>query len=118
MIGAVLNSLNYRLDASTIAFILDHGESKVIITDREFSHVISEALAILDRDIIVVDIDDPLANGGELIGEKDYEAFLEEGDQTHSITMPGDEWQAICLNYTSGTTETRRALFIIIGALS
>ena len=73
MIGAVLNSLNYRLDASTIAFILDHGESKVIITDREFSHVISEALAILDRDIIVVDIDDPLANGGELIGEKDYE---------------------------------------------
>ena len=104
MIGAVLNSLNYRLDASTIAFILDHGESKVIITDREFSHVISEALAILDRDIIVVDIDDPLANGGELIGEKDYEGFLEEGDQTHSITMPGDEWQAICLNYTSGTT--------------
>ena len=72
MIGAVLNSLNYRLDASTIAFILDHGESKVIITDREFSHVISEALAILDRDIIVLDIDDPLANGGELIGEKDY----------------------------------------------
>ena len=104
MIGAVLNSLNYRLDASTIAFILDHGESKVIITDREFSPVVSEALSILDRDIIVIDIDDPLAKGGELIGEKDYEALLEEGDPTHPITMPKDEWQAICLNYTSGTT--------------
>jgi len=104
MIGAVLNSLNYRLDAPTIAFILDHGESKVIITDREFSPVIKEALAILGRDIIVIDVDDPLAKGGELIGEKDYEAFLEEGDPTHPINMPEDEWQAICLNYTSGTT--------------
>ena len=104
MIGAVLNSLNYRLDAPTIAFILDHGESKAIITDREFSPVIQEALTTLDRDIIVIDIDDPLAKGGELIGEKDYEAFLEEGDPTHPINMPEDEWQAICLNYTSGTT--------------
>ena len=104
MIGAVLNSLNYRLDASTIAFILDHGESKVIITDREFSPVVSEALTFLDRDIIIIDIDDPLAKGGELIGEKDYEALLEEGDPTYPITMPKDEWQAICLNYTSGTT--------------
>ena len=117
MIGAVLNSLNYRLDASTIAFILDHGESKVIITDREFSSVVSEALSIMDRDIIVIDVDDPLANGGDLIGEKDYEAFLEEGEPTHPMRMPDDEWQAICLNYTSGTTG-KKALFITIGARS
>jgi len=104
MIGAVLNSLNYRLDAATIAFILNHGEAKVLITDREFSPVIKDALEQLGRDIIVIDIDDPLAKGGDLLGEKDYEAFLDEGDPSHPIEMPVDEWQAICLNYTSGTT--------------
>lgn len=104
MTGAVLNSLNYRLDAKTIAFILNHGESKVLITDKEFSPVIKEALAQIGREITVIDIDDPLAKDGELLGEKDYEAFLEEGDPAHPITPPADEWQAICLNYTSGTT--------------
>ena len=104
MTGAVLNSLNYRLDAATIAFILDHGESKAVITDREFSGVIRDALKILGRDIIVIDIDDPLAKTGDVLGEIDYEELLEEGDPEYPIKIPVDEWQAICLNYTSGTT--------------
>ncbi len=104
MAGAVLNALNYRLDGPGLAFILGHGEARVLITDREFSAVISEALKQLDRDIIVIDIDDPLAEGGELLGEKDYEAFLDEGDPGFVWTPPADEWQAISLNYTSGTT--------------
>ena len=104
MTGAVLNALNYRLDAETIAFILNHGEAKVLLTDKEFSPVITDALDQLGRDIIVIDIDDPLGDGGELLGEKDYEAFLAEGDPAFPITSPTDEWQAICLNYTSGTT--------------
>jgi len=104
MAGAVLNALNFRLDAATIAFILEHGEAKALITDREFSGVISEALGKLDRDILVIDVDDPLAEGGDLIGEIEYEAFLAEGDPEYAWAMPEDEWQAICLNYTSGTT--------------
>jgi len=104
MTGAVLNALNFRLDATTIAFILDHGEAKVLITDREFAVVIKDALAELDRDIIVIDVDDPLAPEGEMLGEMDYEKFLEGGDPDFDWIMPDDEWQAICLNYTSGTT--------------
>ena len=104
MCGAVLNALNFRLDAPTLAFILDHGEAKVLLTDREFSSVIKEALAIIDRPILVIDIDDPLAKGGELIGDMGYEAFLAEGDPAFQWTPPHDEWQAISLNYTSGTT--------------
>jgi fatty-acyl-CoA synthase len=104
MAGAVLNALNYRLDAGGIAFILDHGEAKVLITDREFSAVISDALKQLDRDIIVIDIDDPLAEGGELIGEIEYESFLAQGDADFRWVPPADEWRAISLNYTSGTT--------------
>ncbi len=104
MAGAVLNALNYRLDAETVALILDHGESKFLITDREFSPVIKQALAKLGRKIPVIDIDDPLAPGGELLGEKDYEALLEEGDADYRWQGPADEWQAICLLYTSGTT--------------
>ena len=103
MTGAVLNSLNFRLDASTVAFILRHGEAKVLITDREFSFVIKDALAESDCNITVIDIDDPLGDGGELLGEKDYEAFLAEGDSAFD-GWPADEWDAICLNYTSGTT--------------
>ena len=103
MSGAVLNALNFRLDAPTIAFILNHGEAKVLITDREFSPVIKEALANFGRDIIVIDIDDPLADGGQLLGEKNYEEFLTEGDPTFN-GWPDNEWDAICLNYTSGTT--------------
>ena len=104
MAGAVLNALNIRLDAETIAFILDHGEARVLLTDREFSPVIAEALGLLKNKPIVIDIDDALAEGGALIGEKDYEAFLEEGSPDHIWSTPTDEWNAISLNYTSGTT--------------
>ena len=104
MTGAVLNALNFRLDAPTLAFILNHGEAKILITDQEFSPVIDAALKQLGRPITVIDIDDPLGNGGELLGEKDYEAFLEEGEPNFQAIWPDDEWQAICLNYTSGTT--------------
>ena len=104
MVGAVLNALNIRLDADIIAFILDHGEAKVLISDRAFSPVISEALAKLDRSILIIDIDDPLAEEGDLLGETTYEAFLEEGDPAFVWSPPADEWQAISLNYTSGTT--------------
>jgi len=104
MAGAVLNALNYRLDAGSIAFILEHGEAKLLITDREFSPTIEEALRRLGRPIAVVDIDDPLHEGGRLLGEKDYEALLAEGDPVFAWTPPADEWQAICLLYTSGTT--------------
>ncbi len=104
MAGAVLNALNTRLDAELIAFTLRHAETKVLITDREFSGVMSDALRLLDEKPLVIDIDDPLAESGSLIGEKDYEAFLAEGDPADSWSPPGDEWAAISLNYTSGTT--------------
>ena len=104
MAGAVLNALNIRLDAAAIAFILRHGEAKVLLTDREFSPVIAEALGRLDTPPLVVDIDDALAEGGELIGALDYEALLAEGDTDYEPVMPDDEWDAIALNYTSGTT--------------
>ena len=104
MTGAVLNALNIRLDADTIAFILQHGEAKVLITDREFSAVIEKALAQLARRPLVIDIDDALAPPGKLLGEIDYESFLAEGDEDAAWSMPDDEWNAIALNYTSGTT--------------
>lgn len=104
LIGAVLNSLNIRLDAKTLAFILDHGEAKALITDREFSSVIKEALSILKHDILVIDIDDELADGGELLGSMDYEAFLNTAMAGDAPNQIEDEWQAISLLYTSGTT--------------
>ncbi|MGE0726222.1 MAG: acyl-CoA synthetase [Alphaproteobacteria bacterium] len=104
MAGAVLNALNVRLDAATIAFILDHGEAKVLITDREFSATIEQALALAGARPIVVDIDDPLGAGGKALGECDYEAFIAGGDPDFAWTPPADEWDAIALNYTSGTT--------------
>ncbi len=104
MCGAVLNALNYRLDAATIAFILGHGEAKVLLTDREFSPVIKAAIDQVDSTITVIDINDPYAEGGEMIGETDYESLLLEGDPNYQWLIPDDEWQAICLNYTSGTT--------------
>ena len=104
--GAVLNALNYRLDAENIAFILNHGEAKFLITDTEFSATVSEALSKIGRDdITIIDVDDKLAEvRGPKLGEKDYEAFLDEGDEDFPWTLPGDEWDAISLNYTSGTT--------------
>src|SRR5690606_6281939 len=104
----VLNSLNIRLDARTVAFILEHGEAKVLLTDREFSPVIRQALALTGARTgarpLVVDIDDALAESGERIGDLDYEALLAEGDPAETFDEPADEWQAISLLYTSGTT--------------
>ena len=104
MAGAVLNALNIRLDAEAIAFILQHSEAKVLITDREFSGVIEPALAKLPLRPLVVDIDDALAEGGKRLGELDYERLLAEGDPDAPWQGPADEWDAISLNYTSGTT--------------
>ena len=104
MAGAVLNAINIRLDAETIAFILKHGEAKILITDTEFSPVIGRALALLDEKPLVIDIADPLGAGGERLGMLDYEAFLAAGDPAFAELTPTDEWDAISLNYTSGTT--------------
>ena len=104
MAGAVLNALNVRLDADTIAFILDHGEAKALITDREFSPTIRAALETCDARPLVIDVDDALAESGELIGDLEYEALLAEGDPDFDWAMPESEWDAISLNYTSGTT--------------
>ncbi len=102
--GGILNAINTRLDPATIAFILEHGEAEILITDKELSPAVKPALAQLGRKIQVIDIDDPLAESGELLGEKDYEALLEEGDPDFEADEPGEEWQSICLLYTSGTT--------------
>ena len=104
LIGAVLNSLNIRLDASTLAFTLKHGEAKALITDREFSPVIKEALQSIDQQILVIDIDDELAEGGELLGETDYESFIASASAEDAPDGVVDEWQSISLLYTSGTT--------------
>ena len=104
MAGAVLNAINTRLDAATIGFIFDHAETKVVFVDREFSETVALALTLCKANPLVVDIDDPTFAGGRLIGELDYEQLLVEGDQDYQWQMPGDEWQAISLNYTSGTT--------------
>jgi fatty-acyl-CoA synthase len=104
MAGAVLNALNIRLDAAAIAFILEHGEAKVLITDREFSPTIEKALQRLGRKLLVIDIDDELAPPGKLLGETDYERFIAGGDPDYRWENPSDEWDAISLNYTSGTT--------------
>jgi fatty-acyl-CoA synthase len=105
MSGAVLNTLNTRLDAAAIAFMLDHGEAKVLITDREFSPTISAALRASARRPFVIDVDDPAYGGlGDRLGETDYEALLASGDPAFAWLRPDDEWDAISLNYTSGTT--------------
>ena len=104
MTGAVLNALNVRLDAKAIAFILEHAEAKVLFTDREYSDTIKAALELVPQDLTVIDIDDPSFAGGELLGSEDYEAFLAKGDDEYSCFQIEDEWQAISLNYTSGTT--------------
>lgn len=104
MIGAVLNTLNVRLDAQAIAFMLEHGEAKVLITDREFHGVIREALSQVPSPPLVIDVDDPEYGEGCAVSNIDYEAFLAEGDPHFDWIWPDDEWQAISLNYTSGTT--------------
>ena len=104
MTGAVLNALNIRLDAETIAFILQHGEAKVLITDSEFAPTIAQALKKVGRPIWVIDIDDPQAPSRERLGDLRYEDLLGSGDENFQWSEPADEWQAIALNYTSGTT--------------
>ena len=105
MCGAVLNTLNTRLDPATIAFMLDHGEAKALIVDREFSPIISAALKLAKSRPLVIDYDDPeYAGPGERLGGLDYEALIAEGDEAYERAAPGDEWDAISLNYTSGTT--------------
>ena len=104
MLGAVLNSLNIRLDARTIAFILEHGEAQVLLTDCAFSDTVREALDLIDRELLVVDIDDPMATGGKRLGALDYENLLAEGDPNLVPKPLLNEWQALSLLYTSGTT--------------
>lgn len=110
MTGAVLHSLNTRLDAAVIAFQLDHAEARVLIVDREFSGVVAEALQQTKVSPVVIDYDDPQFGTdtpfpkGERIGSHDYETFVSDGDPDYQWTGPADEWEAVSLNYTSGTT--------------
>ncbi len=106
MSGAVLNALNTRLDPEAIAFMLGHGEAKVVLIDPEFSQIMKKALEISKlKDVLVIDITDPLYTGdGQAIGNIDYEVFLQSGDPDYAWQYPQDEWDSICLNYTSGTT--------------
>jgi fatty-acyl-CoA synthase len=105
MAGAVLNALNTRLDAAAIAFMLDHGEAKVLITDREFAETTKAALSLVKTKPVIIDYDDPeFPQTGERLGRIDYEEFLAGGDPDYAWAMPADEWDAISLNYTSGTT--------------
>lgn len=105
MLGAVINTINIRLDAVAIAFILDHGEAKVLMVDREFSKLAHEAVQLAKANPLIIDINDPEYDGpGDLIGEMEYEAFIKDGDPAYQWSLPTDEWDAIALNYTSGTT--------------
>ena len=104
MLGGVLNAINIRLDAATVGFILGHGEAKAVITDKQFSPVMSEALETWSERPLVIDIDDVLAPSGSLIGDVEYEKFIADGDPDFAWVSPDDEWTTIALNYTSGTT--------------
>jgi fatty-acyl-CoA synthase len=108
MVGAVLNTINIRLDVETIAYILEHSEAKALITDTELSPTVKKSLEKLNKDILIIDIVDSLANlpegSGDRLGKYEYEEFLNLGDQDFEFHMPSDEWESIALNYTSGTT--------------
>ena len=105
MLGAVLNAINTRLDADTVAYILEHGEAKVFITDRVFASVVGPALQKLKKKPLVIDVDDPLYTGpGERLGKVEYEQFLKQGRSDFAWTLPQSESDPIALNYTSGTT--------------
>ena len=108
MIGAVLNAINIRLDVDTITYILEHGEAKVLITDNELSPTIKKVIEKINREILVIDIDDELAahpdGAGENLGSFTYEDFLRTGETSFKWSLPKDEWQSLALNYTSGTT--------------
>lgn len=104
MAGAVLNAINTRLDARTVAFILQHAEARVFIVDPEFGEVAQAALEQIEHKPLVIYTEDPLFDGGVKVGEVSYEDFLAEGSADFKWQLPGDEWDAISLNYTSGTT--------------
>ena len=108
MTGGVINTINTRLDAETIAYILDHSDAKLLITDTQFSPTMKKALKIYGKNIPIIDIHDDQAvfkdGEGEQIGEMTYEEFLQTGDDNFNWSLPEDEWQAISLSYTSGTT--------------
>jgi len=105
MTGGVLHAMNTRLDAAVLAFQLDHAETKILITDREFSATVKEALGLAKVKPLIIDYDDPeFAQDGEMIGEIEYEKFIADGDPEFAWAPPEDEWNAISLNYTSGTT--------------
>lgn len=105
VLGAVLNAINTRLDADTVAYILEHAEAKVLITDRMFSEVVGQALTRLKRKILVIDVDDPAYSGpGKLLGEIEYEKFVAAGDPAFPWSPPVSELDPVALNYTSGTT--------------
>lgn len=104
MLGAVLNANNVRLDAATIAYILDHGEAKIVLVDTEFSALAADAVQQCGRDILIVDIEDSQGPGGKRIGSLTYDELLADGTEDFAYTLPDDEWDALALNYTSGTT--------------
>src|SRR3546814_14048884 len=105
MAGAVLNALNTRLDADTMAFMLNHGQARALLVDREFSEVAAQALKQVDHHVLVIDVNDALYTGaGQPIGESDYETLLAGGDPDVPWEAPADGWDAICMHYTLGLT--------------
>ena len=110
MTGSVLNTLNTRLEAEELSFIFEHAETKVLLTDREFSPLVKEALSKVERNLLVIDIDDLETGSGDFLGETEYEDFLAEGNPDFETVLPEDDWQAVSLNYTSGTTGTPKGV--------
>ena len=106
MTGAVLNTINIRLDSKTVSYILEHSDAKVLIVDRQFHEVVKKALSNIKKEIKIIDIFDKHADQSKLgkIGDLEYEEFLKTGDTDYVWKRPDDEWQAISLSYTSGTT--------------
>ena len=104
MAGGVLNAINTRLDAKTVAFILDHGEAKVFLVDTELAPIAAEALKLCAAKPLLIDIVDHLGPAEPRLSKIDYEAFIAGGDPHFAVLWPADEWQAVALNYTSGTT--------------